>query len=441
MKKLVTAAYRGEDTVKQVPYGTIKTTDGSVPPGGADAAEINRLNKVQVLNLVWRRQPISRAQIARDSGLSPATVTRVAQSLIHREKLLMDVGKVRSSGGRPPIHVAISENQSLVIGLDVGATQIRGTLVNLRAESQAELAEPTPTNREFLDVMAVVARMIQSLQSHPAAAGRKIHGVGIALAGLVNHQKRLVEFSPDFRWNDADVFAALSPRIKLPISCDNVTRVMAMGELRYGIGRHVENFVCMNLGYGIGAATVDHGRPIYGSRGLAGELGHLCVDTTGRRQCKCGNYGCLEAVASGYAVASDGAALVAKAGRGVLWELCQGKPDRVTAELVAAAAQGGDVGAAEIFNRAAGYIGLGVATMINILNPEAVIIGGGMAQAGSQMYSIIEDSVRKHALERSARGVRIMPAAFGMRATLMGAVALVLDELLNLKGPIGSALL
>ncbi|MGC8553408.1 MAG: ROK family protein, partial [Phycisphaerae bacterium] len=225
-----------------------------------------------------------------------------------------------------------------------------------------------------------------------------------------------------------------------PISCDNVTRVMAMGELRYGIGRHSKNFVCVNLGYGIGAATVDHGRPIYGARGLAGELGHLCVDTTSRRQCKCGNYGCLEALASGYAIASDGAALVAKAGRGVLWDLCQGKPDRVSAEIVAAAAQGGDAGAAEIFTRAAGYIGLGVATMINILNPEAVIIGGGVAQAGPPLFSIIEDSVKRHAMEQSARGLRIAPAVFGMRATLMGAVALVLDELLNLKGPIGSAL-
>ncbi len=440
MKKRKQNHTQDTDSPRRPSGGALQSADAVVPPGGADATEINRLNKVQVLNLVWHRQPISRAQIARESGLSPATVTRVAQSLIHREKLLMDVGKVRSSGGRPPIHVAINENQSLVIGVDVGATQIRGTLVNLRAESQAELAEPTPPSREFAEVMEVVARLILSLQSHPAAAGRRIHGAGIALAGLVNHQKRVVEFSPDFRWHDADVLAALSPRIKLPISCDNVTRVMAMGELRYGVGRTVEDFVCLNLGYGVGAAAVHQGRPIYGARGLSGELGHVCIDLASRCQCKCGNYGCLEALASGYALARDGAALAAVAGRGLLWDLCQGKPDRVSAEMVAAAAQGGDSGAAEILNRAAEFIGLGVAMMINIFNPEAVIIGGGVAQAGPPLFSIIEDSVKRHAMEQSARGVRFAPAVFGMRATLMGAVALVLDELLSLKGPIGSAL-
>jgi len=146
-------------------------------------------------------------------------------------------------------------------------------------------------------VIARTSLLIHDLVDRSGIPSSKILGIGMAVAGLVDRQRRVIEYSPDFGWHDADIIADLRKTVPFPIVFDNVTRVMAIGELHFGLGRTSDTFVCINVGYGIGAGVISEGKPFFGARGMSGEFGHIVVDPFSDARCMCGNKGCLEALA------------------------------------------------------------------------------------------------------------------------------------------------
>jgi predicted NBD/HSP70 family sugar kinase len=207
---------------------------------------------------------------------------------------------------------------------------------------------------------------------------------------------------------------------------------MALGEMWYGAGRDFRNFIMVNVGYGIGAGIIIQGSPLYGLKGLAGEFGHITLDKNSSVQCDCGNFGCLEALASGNAIAKTAQTELRAGAVSGLMEMCGGNPSAVTAEMVANAAKQGDGIAWAIFDRAAEFLGLGIAGLINVFNPEAVFIGGGVSQAGDILFNRVRKTVNARALNNAASDVVIQPATFGPKAAVMGAISLILSGVVNL---------
>jgi glucokinase-like ROK family protein len=255
----------------------------------------------------------------------------------------------------------------------------------------------------------------------------------MAVAGLINRKRNLVEFSPDFHWHEVDVIAELSSKHNVPIIFDNVTRVMALGEMVYGIGKDTRNFICVNVGHGIGAGIVMKGKPLFGPTGMLGEFGHLTLDKDSEVQCDCGNFGCLEALASGQAIAQTARVAMENGTSSILKDLSGGDPSVITAKMVVDAAKEGDTLAWSVFDRAAEYLGIGIAGLINLLGPETIVIGGGVAQAGDILFEKVRKTVNARSLKKISKDVQIVPARFGTKAAVMGAVALVLDQVLNLN--------
>jgi glucokinase-like ROK family protein len=397
-----------------------------------NALYINTLNKCQVLNLIRENQHISRADVAKMSGLSAPTVTRIVDSLIHEEGLISEIGAGKSSGGRKPTLLEFAGQENYVIGIDLGTSNIYGVLTNLNADIIAEVKRPTRVNEGFNKVVARTADIIKILSSHTRIKGKHIYGVGLAVAGLVNQQSKLIEFSPDFHWHKKDLLKALGKKCNLYMTFDNVTRVMALGELWYGVGKEIKNFICVNIGYGIGAGIIINGQPLYGEIGFAGEFGHVTMERSSPLKCECGNYGCLEALSSGHAIALQAQTGLPKR-ESILNDMCDGDISSITAEMVADAAKAGDPYASEIFERAAEYIGIGIAGLINLFSPAAVIIGGGVSHAGDILFNQIREVVALRSLDRISHKVIIQPTAFGPKAAAMGAIALVLNEVLSLN--------
>lgn len=398
-----------------------------------NAKLISELNKVKVTNLVRDNGGISRADLAKRSGLSAPTISRIIDGLIG-EGLVIEMGAGVSHGGRKPTLLRFSGVDNFIIGIDLGTTNIYGVLTDLDANVIAEIKTPTQVERGFDRVMEQTADVIGELRSHLSGRKGRICGIGLAIAGLINREREIVEFSPDFHWHDVDVRAALNRRHPdIPIVFDNVTRVMALGEIWYGAGRNYQDFVMVNIGYGIGAGVIIRGTPLYGSLGLAGEFGHITLDKDSEAQCECGNFGCLEALASGNAIAKAARREIEKGAVSDLLGACDGDPARLTAEMVAQSAKRGDQVAWKVFDLAAEYIGVGIAGIINLNNPEAVFIGGGVAQAGDILFDRVRKTVQARALKKTSMDVALMPATFGMKAAVMGAVSLILSGLVNLN--------
>ena len=294
-----------------------------------NARLISELNKVKVINLVRDNDGISRADLAKRSGLSAPTISRIIEGLI-REGLVTEIGAGVSHGGRKPTLLRFSGIDSYIIGIDLGTTNIYGVLTDLDANVIAEIRTPTRVERGFDQVMERTSEVIGELRGHLGSRKGRICGIGLAIAGLINREREIVEFSPDFHWHDVDVRAALGRKHPdIPIIFDNVTRVMALGEIWYGAGRNYQDFVMVNVGYGIGAGVIIRGTPLYGSLGMAGEFGHITFDKDSEAQCECGNFGCLEALSSGNAIAKAARKELERGAASDLLGACDGDPARL----------------------------------------------------------------------------------------------------------------
>lgn len=393
---------------------------------------IFKLNRKKIINLIYQSKTISRAEATKRSGISAPTVSKIVDSFI-ADGLVEEIGTGKSTGGRRPKLLKIAASDNYIIGIDVGTTNIYGILADLNARIIHEKKLPTKLGGGFYKIMKQTSEVIQILIQKAEEKRRRLIAIGIAVAGLINKQRNIVEFSPNFHWHDVDIIGNLSTRFDLPIYFDNVTRVMALGELCYGAGKQYKNFIFVNIGHGIGAGIILDGQPFFGSVGMAGEFGHITVEKDSWIQCDCRNFGCLEALASGQGIARVARNALLDGAESILHDLCEGDVEQITAEMVANATKKGDVQAWKIFIQAAEYLGLGISALINLFNPESVILGGGVTQAGEILFDNVRKTINTRALHRISHNVVLLPATFGLKAAAVGAVALVMNKLLNLE--------
>ncbi len=393
---------------------------------------ILRVNKKKILNLIYDNKSISRAEVTRLSGISAPTVSRIVDGFIE-EGLVEEIGAGQSTGGRRPIILRIAAADNYIIGIDLGTTNVYGVLADLNANIIYEEKQPTKLEEGFYKIMDQTSEIIDSLNRKIEEKKKRLCGIGLAVAGLINKDRNIVEFSPNFHWHDVDIIGVLGKRFSVPIYFDNVTRVMALGEMCYGTGKNYKNFILINIGYGIGAGIIVDGKPLLGAVGMAGEFGHITVDLNSKTQCDCGNFGCLEALASGRGIARAARNELERGAKSIMVEMCGGDLNKISAEMVANAAKKGDILAWNVFSQAAEYIGLGISALINLFNPEAIFLGGGVTLAGECLFDNIRKTVNSRALNRSSRDVPLRPATFGLKAAAIGAVSLVMNKLLNLE--------
>jgi glucokinase-like ROK family protein len=395
-----------------------------------DAGLLSLINKRVILKLIEENKQISRSALGKGTGLTPPTVTRIVDELVVSDKLVEYVGVGSSSGGRPPVIVRFKSDNNYIIGIDLGATYIRGCLVDLDANFISEIQVPTEIEKGFVSVVEKVINVINRLQIRKDD-NAKIWGVGIGVAGLVNSETGIIESSPDFGWTNINLREELQKKLDLPLFYDNSTRLMALGELKLG-GRHnLKNFVVINYGYGIASGLVIEGKLVKGHSGFAGEFGHIPVDTDSNVLCKCGMSGCLEALASGHRIAALGKQELMNNNSKLLKELCDDNPSLVTAELVARAAKRGDESSIKIYDEVLENLCKGIGVIANLLSPEAIYIGGGISLNGKFFFDLIESKKSKYLLPPNAN-VQILPATFGEQATSIGAVSLVHERIMNL---------
>lgn len=395
-----------------------------------NASYINRLNKIEVLRLIRESGEISRADIVKRIKLSAPTVTRIVDSLIN-DKLVVMVGEGDSTGGRPPKLIKFDGSHNYVIGIDLGSTSIRGVISNLEGLFITEIETPTDLKGGFEKVSLQVAELINKLISRSKHSEDEILGVGLAVAGLINSQSGIVEYSPVFNWRKVDLKSELKKHINIPIFYDNVSRVTALGELLYGIGKKCKNFICVNAGYGIGAGIIINGTPFYGSKGFTGEFGHIVLDGASDYVGKDGIRGCLEALASGYGIAEITKIRLKNGDNSSIIKDAADSLEKITAKNVIDAAKQGDPLAMEIFNEAMQYLGTGLDALIKLFNPEIIVMSGGLTRSGDIFFEKLTEYTFKNKLPLVEDEVQLLSSSFKDDATLIGAFSLIISKVLH----------
>lgn len=396
-----------------------------------DAGSLHLTNKKILLKLIKQKNQISRSELTKITGLTPPTIARIVGDIVENDKLAEYVGVGDSNGGRPPVIVRFKSEGNYIIGIDLGATYIRGCLVDLNANFISEIQIPTEIENGFANIIEKVVQLIQRLESRKEK-NAKIWGVGIGVAGLVNRKTGIIEHSPDFGWSNIDLQKELKNKLDLPFFYDNSTRLMALGEQNLGANQNLKNFAFINVGYGIASGLVVEGKLVKGKSGFAGEFGHIPVDTNSKVKCKCGMYGCLEALASGHRISELGKMEIANNNASMLLDQCKGSLELITAQLIAKTAKMGDVTSIKIFDEITDYLCKGIGTIANLFNPEIIYLGGGISLNGQFFFDMIQNKITNYLLSPNAN-MKIIPSTFGEQATTIGAVSLVLDKIMKLE--------
>lgn len=371
------------------------------------------LNRSLILRQLSSEDPLSRIGIAKALDISKMTVSVIISDLIN-EGLVDEIGEGEAarSGGRKPIHLALS-NKTYVLGFDVGETNTSVSLSNLRSETIDETTVPTSRDKTVERIVRQLKDLATEILERNVIDKKTLLGIGVSTAGLVDKQDGHILFSPDFNWKDVPFRSVLEKEMGLPVVIDNCTRVMALGETRYGGAKESESLLFVNVGHGIGSALLVNGR-IYGKNS---EFGHVRV-TSRPVVCDCGKSGCLEAVASGHAIEKKN------------YEENGSKGDWVTAKELADAANKGDESAVKLFSDAGRYLGRSISMAVNLFNPDKVIIGGGVSRSGSLLMDSLMTEFRQDTMEIIKDTTSVEMTTLGMFSGVCGAVALALETFL-----------
>jgi glucokinase len=315
-----------------------------------------------------------------------------------------------------------------IVGLDLGGTNIvAGAMPEDGSRMFALRAEPTRPDQGADAVVERIAKMIQAVVAETitktGAKKSDFIGVGIGSPGPLDREKGLVIVTPNLGWTDFPLRDRVSAAVGLPATLDNDANCATVGEWWQGAARGRRNVVGLTIGTGIGGGLILEGRLYHGSSDVAGEIGHTTIDSTGRR-CKCGNYGCLEAYASGPAIAERAReALESGIDDSILPGLVKGELEMITAQTVYDAAKKGDLVAREVVRDTARFLGTGIANLLNIFNPDVVVIAGGVTQAGASLFEPLRAEVRRRAFKPAVDACQIVPGSLPGSAGVVGAVA------------------
>lgn len=319
-------------------------------------------------------------------------------------------------------------NGSFIIGVDLGGTKISAGAVSLDGSrvagvrsiaTQSELGDEGVADR----INALIEGVILDTVNETGATRKDFVGIGVGAPGPLDREKGIVVVAPNLGWKDFPLRDRVTSKFRLPTTLDNDANCATVGEWWLGAAKGGRNVVGITIGTGIGGGLIIDGQLYHGSSDVAGEIGHTTIDVNGRH-CKCGNYGCLEAYASGPAIATRAReALVREDTASMLPTMVDGQLEKITAEIVYDAAKRGDGLANEIVRDTARYLGAGVASLLNVINPDVVVVAGGVTRAGDTLFNPLRAEVRRRAFNPAVKAARIVPAELPGTAGVVGAVA------------------
>ncbi|ENM5888557.1 ROK family protein [Vibrio mimicus] len=396
-------------------------------PGHID--HIKQINAGRVYKLIDQKGPISRIDLSKESELAPASITKITRELIDAHLIHETTVQEAISRGRPAVGLQTNNIGWQFLSMRLG----RGYLTIALHELGGEVLIDTKIDIHEIDQDDVLARLLfeieEFFQTYAAQLDR-VTSIAITLPGLVNSEQGIVLQMPHYNVKNLALGPEIYKATGLPVFVANDTRAWALAEKLFGHSQDVDNSVLISIHHGLGAGIVLDGRVLQGRHGNIGELGHIQIDPNGKR-CHCGNYGCLETVASSQAIRDQ-----------VKSRVLAGEPscleaiEDISIEDICAAAADGDPLAVDVIQQLGRYLGAAIAIVINLFNPDKVLIGGVINQAKAILYPSIEQCIREQSLPVYHQDLQLVESRFYKQATMPGAALIkqaLYDGLLLMK--------
>jgi predicted NBD/HSP70 family sugar kinase len=378
-------------------------------------ASLREGNRKQVIAALRERGVASRAELARITGLSRSTVSTIVSDLLERGLVGERDGQPEGStqAGRPPVMVSLNSSAGLALGIDFGHRHLRVAVSDLSHTVLAETWRELDVDHSASDGLDAAVEFVDEVLDEAGVDRGRVIGVGMGLPAPIDRTTGAVQAASIFPgWVGVDAAAEASARLGMPVEVENDANLGALAELVWGAGRGKSEFAYIKASSGIGAGLISGGRIQHGVGGTAGEIGHTVI-AEGGPVCRCGNRGCLETLASLRAIAEL---------------LSESRGERISSRRLLELSEGGDAAAQRLIGDAGRAIGIAVANLCNLLNPQCVIVGGDLSIAGETLLVPMREAVRRNAIPSASEDLEIVPGVLGERAELLGALALVMQE-------------
>jgi glucokinase-like ROK family protein len=397
----------------------------------ADQALVRELNLSLVLRHIHTEAPVSRAQIAQATGLNKSTVSSLVESLLER-KLIYETGMNSVGAGRPATMLEINPQAGGIICVELGVDFVAVAVTDFTGNilwRKTETANPTDAHEKTL---AQTLELAKKAIDFCKKKGLHLFGLGLAMPGTVDLDEGTLIFAPNLQWRNVPLRTFFSEHTGLKVFIENDANAAAVAEHLFGAARQSQNFIFVFAGIGIGGGLFLDGNLYRGEVGYAGEIGHSPIMAEPfQSPCHCGNRGCWEAYANQYSIIRRVQARLEAKRSSIIPQLMEEQDAPMSLSIIKQAADAGDEEVIEALSETGTAMGIGFATLLNILNPEKIILGGPLSIVGNYLLPSAKNAATKHALPEMRPKVDILLSSFGEDASLIGAVSIVVDDILS----------
>jgi glucokinase-like ROK family protein len=401
----------------------------TVKPNTADQAWVRRMNRSIILEVFRTQKTLSRARLAEETGLNPSTVSAIIGELIH-ENLIREADLIQSSTGRPGRLLEINPNGGCALGIEINVDYIALIVTDFAANAIWRTRQPSRPESGQDAIMKQTLLLAKQASEFINSLDCSLLGVGVGVPGLVDVTSGLLRKAPNLQWEDVPIRDLLSGLFDCPIYVENEANAAALGEYYFGAMRNIKDFIYLSSGVGLGSGIVINGKLFRGILGYAGEAGHMTLDINGD-QCGCGKRGCWETFVGPRAVEQRVRRSIREGAISILSEMAKGDLQKIVFEYVVQAAYGGDETAMNALSEVAFYLGIGIANLVNLFNVEVIVLGGALNSVSPLLLQDVERIVHANTLAPEKGQFKIIPSAYGADACVMGAIALVLDDIIR----------
>lgn len=394
----------------------------------ADKKLIKKINTVSILKVIRENGPISRADISKKIGLNPATVSSNVSDLLNL-RIIKEIGSGESSGGRKPILLELNSNELYIIGVDMGIKKVTTGLIDIEGNIINKTILYYTENPDVDGVINVIKESIYEVVKGYDNDLDKVIGIGMGIHGVVDTEEGISIYAPAFNWHNIDIVKSFESEFNTSVIIDNDVRAMALGEKWFGKAKESKNFVLLNIGTGVGAGIYLNGSLYRGNNFGAGEIGHIRISDQ-RIKCKCGHYGCFDAIASGPGIVTR-----------FIKGLKSGKSSSIlnrmdikdiTSEKIYGEALKGDELSIQILRETGKYIGIGISMIVNILNPKMILIAGGVSRAEKFLFDEIKNTVFKKSINNNLKLLYIGETYLKENSGIVGAATLIIKDIFSI---------